>query len=203
MDAPLERSISQLVLPTGKTVAFALGDITDEAVDAIVNAANSALSPGSGVAGAIAERGGPSIEQESRRIVAERGRIPEGQVAITNGGELPAKFVIHAVGPMWRSGNHGEAEKLASCFREAIALADSRQLKSIAFPAISTGVFGYPVAEAAEIAVSETVAALETATHVNDVHFVLYDPATFAEFVKRARKLAAERNLKFDTYTVP
>lgn len=203
MGAPLQRSISQITLSDRKTIAFSVGDITDEETDAIVNAANSALIPGAGVAGAIHRRGGETIYEECCEIVRRHGELPEGKAVITAGGNLPARHVIHTVGPVWRDGRQGEAEKLASCFRDSIALADRHGLRSIAFPAISTGVFRYPVDAAAAIAISEAATALRKAKSVNGVHFVLYDPATFAAFVAHAKKLASEDNLRFDTYTVP
>src|SRR5438270_10280342 len=118
MSSPLQRSVSQLILPGGKNVEFSMGDITEEETDAIVNAANSALAPGSGVSGAIHSRGGPAIYAECRQIIAKRGEVREGEAVITTGGNLPARYVIHAVGPVWRGGRHGEPEKLRSCFRQ-------------------------------------------------------------------------------------
>jgi O-acetyl-ADP-ribose deacetylase (regulator of RNase III) len=110
--------------------------------------------------------------------------------------------VIHTVGPVWRGGQHGEAETLAACYRSSIELADERGLKSLAFPAISTGVFGYPVEPAAKIALEATVSALEAARTVTDVNFVLFDPQTFAVFVNQGKTVAADRKLRFNTYTV-
>ena len=201
MNSPLQRSVSQLIFPGDKMVEFSLGDITDEQTDAIVNAANSALAPGSGVSGAIHGRGGSLIYQECRKIVARDGEVAEGDAVITTGGKLPAKYVIHTVGPVWRGGGHGEPEKLRSCYRESVELADRRGLTSIAFPAISTGVFGYPLEAAADTAVTSAVAALQETKNLTDIHFVLFDPAAFAAFVNQAKVVAAERKLRFDTYT--
>jgi O-acetyl-ADP-ribose deacetylase (regulator of RNase III) len=201
MPSPLQPSVSQLILPGGKNIEFSLGDITDEQTDAIVNAANSALVPGSGVSGAIHRGGGPAIYQECRKILRERGELRDGEAVMTTGGKLPARYVIHAVGPVWRGGSDQEPERLRSCYRESMELADRRGLKSIAFPAISTGVFGYPIEPAAEIAVSEVVNVLQGTKQLNDVHFVLFDPATFAGFVAKAKAFGAELKLKFETYT--
>lgn len=203
MNAPIERAVSQLLVAPRKTIAFVLGDIIDEQTDAIVNAANSALVPGAGVCGAIHKRGGPAIYAECREIIRRHRNVEEGHAVITNGGDLPARFVVHTVGPVWRGGTHGEPEKLASSYRESITLADQRGLRSVAFPAISTGVFGYPVEAAAKIAMEAAAGALERTANVNDVHFVLFDPATYATFVTAAERLASERKLKFDRYVIP
>ena len=114
-------------------------DITEETTDALVNAANSSLRGGGGVDGAIHRAGGPAILAECRNIVSKIGRLPAGQAVITTGGRLAAKHVIHTVGPVYQDGDHGEAEKLANCHRESVRLADEHALKSLAFPAISTG----------------------------------------------------------------
>ena len=128
------------------------GDITRQATDAIVNAANSGLMGGGGVDGAIHRAGGPAIMEECRKIRGKIGRLPAGQAVITTGGRLKARHVIHTVGPVWHGGTSGEAETLASAHRESLKLAAEKGLKSVSFPAISTGAYGYPMEAAARIA---------------------------------------------------
>jgi O-acetyl-ADP-ribose deacetylase (regulator of RNase III) len=164
-------------------------DITRESVDAIVNAANSSLTGGGGVDGAIHAAGGPEILEHCKQIVARRGRLPEGQAVATPGGRLPARYVIHTVGPVWQGGRRGEPESLASCHREAIQVADELQLASIAFPAISTGIFGYPVELAAPLALGSALNALRKAASVREVRFVLFDARTRDHFARAAEKL--------------
>ncbi len=142
--------------PTGRTVTVREGDITRVPAGAIANAANSALAGGGGVDGAIHRAGGPEIMRELRRI----GRCPTGDAVVTGAGKLPAQFVFHAVGPVYRDGRQGEPGLLASCYRKCLALAEERRVESISFPAISTGVYGYPLREATEIAVREVLAHL-------------------------------------------
>jgi len=164
------------------------GDITAETTDAIVNAANSSLLGGGGVDGAIHRAGGPAILVECREIVSKIGRLPAGKAVITTGGQLRAKHVIHTVGPIYHGGEHGEAETLASCHRESIRLADEHQLTSIAFPAISTGAYGYPVQLAAPIAISTAADALARAKHVTKCRFVLFDVTTVRAFERAAEQ---------------
>jgi len=131
--------------PDGRSLRIIEGDITDQEVDAIVNAANEMLAHGGGVAGAIARQGGPQITSESRRWIKEHGRVPTGSAALTGGGNLKARYVIHAVGPVWDGGSRGEERLLASAVRSALTLANEHAVESIALPAISTGIFGYPI----------------------------------------------------------
>ena len=166
------------------------GDITREETDVIVNAANSSLLGGGGVDGAIHRTGGPAILEECRKIVDRIGRLPAGQAVATSGGKLAARHVIHTVGPFWSGGNRNEAETLASCHRESIRIADELRLLSIAFPAISTGAYRYPVEAAAEVAVSSAADALRKAVHVREVRFVLFDAQTAKHYAECARKLA-------------
>jgi O-acetyl-ADP-ribose deacetylase (regulator of RNase III) len=162
------------------------GDITVLGTDAIVNAANSELLPGGGVCGAIHRAGGPAIAEECRKLRAERGPVAPGQAVATTGGQLQAKYVIHAVGPVWAGGDHGESELLCSCYREAMRIADELKLHSIAFPAISTGIFGYPVEQAAWVAIPTAIENLCSAKHLGVIQFVLFDRPTFDTFVKVA-----------------
>jgi O-acetyl-ADP-ribose deacetylase (regulator of RNase III) len=187
----LDTSVSQftirLVSENGRTVEFSgPADITHETTDAIVNAANSSLLGGGGVDGAIHRAGGPAILAECREIVSKIGSLPAGKAVITTGGRLAAKHVIHTVGPVYYGGEQGEAETLASCHRESIRLADKYGLQSLSFPAISTGAFGYPVAQAASIAISSTLDALASARHVNRVRFVLFDAGTLKAYARAA-----------------
>jgi O-acetyl-ADP-ribose deacetylase len=166
-------------------------DITRETTGAIVNAANSSLLGGGGVDGAIHRAGGPAILAECRQIVGQIGSLAAGKAVITTGGRLPVKYVIHTVGPIYRGGNGGEAERLASCHRECIRLADEHAISSLSFPAISTGAFGYPLAEAAPIAISSTVEALTSTEHVVRVRFVLFDIATLAAYTRAAQAFSS------------
>lgn len=153
------------------------GDITQQTTDAIVNAANSSLMGGGGVDGAIHRAGGPVILEECKRIVARQGRLPTGKAVITSGGNLKAKFVIHTVGPVWYGGNQGEPELLASAYRESLKVAVDNHLSSIAFPSISTGAYGYPVAAAAEVAIQTVVSFLkEQPGSIKEVVFALFSP---------------------------
>jgi O-acetyl-ADP-ribose deacetylase (regulator of RNase III) len=179
-----------LLITSAKTISFhGPADITKETSDAIVNAANSSLLGGGGVDGAIHRAGGPFILAECKAIVAKIGRLAPGKTVITNSGRLPSKFVIHTVGPIYRNGKSGEPETLASSHREAIRLADDHALQSLSFPAISTGAYGYPIAEAAQIAVSTAIEALATTTHLKHIRFVLFDAATLRAYESAAQKL--------------
>src|SRR5512136_2244172 len=137
------------------------GDITRQTTDAIVNAANSGLMGGGGVDGAIHRAGGPAILEECKQIVARQGRLPTGKAVITTGGKLPAKYVIHTVGPVWQGGAGDEAQLLASAYLESLRLAEIHKLESISFPSISTGAYGYPVEEAAKVALEVVVSFLK------------------------------------------
>ena len=159
-------------------IELVLGDITQQEVDAIVNAANPSLLGGGGVDGAIHSAGGPLILEECRTL----GGCEPGNAKATSGGNLPARHVIHAVGPIWHGGNDGEAELLASVHRRAIELADELGCKSVAFPAISTGAYGYPVGLAAPVAMRATREALAEHPSVELARFVFRDDATRATY---------------------
>lgn len=187
---------SRLELPGGKRIEIVgPADITVEATDAIVNAANSSLLGGGGVDGAIHRAGGPAILSECREIVAKIGRLAAGKAVITTGGRLRASHVIHTVGPVYHDGEGGEAELLASCHRESIRLADQHRLDSISFPAISTGAFGYPVAKAAPVALSSSLDELQICTHVKLVRFVLFDTTTAKAYATVLKQLSAEHGI--------
>ena len=176
------------------------GDITRESCDAIVNAANSSLMGGGGVDGAIHRAGGPAILEACRIIIERDGRLPAGRAVATPGGRLAAEYVIHTVGPVWSGGDRNEAETLASCHREAIRVADELRLGSLAFPAISTGVYGYPVKLAARVAIASAAAALAQAAHIREVKFVLFDAAALRHFHNAAMAYAKSKSLRTDSY---
>jgi O-acetyl-ADP-ribose deacetylase len=191
LDTRLQDFTIRIVLSGGKTIEFhGPADITEETTDAIVNAANSSLLGGGGVDGAIHRAAGPAILAECREIVGKIGSLPAGDAVITTGGKLAAKYVIHTVGPIYRGGDHREAEALASCHRQSIRLADEHGLNSLSFPAISTGAFGYPVSEAAPIAVSTSIEALSSAQHVTRVRFILFDASTLRAYARSAEKVS-------------
>ncbi len=184
---------ARLTFVTGKTLEIAgPADIAKETAEGIVNAANSSLLDGGGVDGAIHRAGGPAILAECKRIVAKIGSLPAGKAVITTGGRLPAKYVIHTVGPVYKGGQLHEAETLASCYRESIRIAEDQGIESLSFPSISTGAFGYPVYEAAEIALRVIADALPSCTPVGHVRFVLFDLATREAYVRAAEKIARE-----------
>ena len=168
------------------------GDITQQATDAIVNAANPSLMGGGGVDGAIHQAGGPAILEECKQIVAKQGRLPTGKAVITTGGNLKARYVIHTVGPVWRGGNSGEAELLARAYRESLKLAATNQLASVSFPSISTGAYGYPVAPAARIALSTVATFLKETSSVKEVTFVLFDSRTFDAYSAALSEIAKQ-----------
>ena len=156
------------------------GDITKQKVDAIVNAANSSLMGGGGVDGAIHRAGGPAILEDCRKIIAKQGSCKTGEAVITTGGSLPAKFVIHAVGPVWNNGKSNEAEKLANCYRNSLQLALENKIESIAFPNISTGIYGYPKKEAATIAIKTVSDLLQQNPSLPKVYFVCFDEEIYS-----------------------
>ncbi len=185
----------EFTTPEGRVIELREADITRVAADAIVNAANSALAGGGGVDGAIHRAGGPEIMAELDVIRKQIGRCDTGKAVVTGAGRLPAQYVFHTVGPVYRDGKHAEPDLLASCYRTCLRLANERKVATIAFPAISTGVYGYPLADAAEIAVHEAVAHLRRSdTSVQRLIFVLFDRRAsdvYAVALKRALNLRA------------
>ena len=168
------------------------GDITEQATDAIVNAAKSSLMGGGGVDGAIHRAGGPAILAECKQIVSRQGRLPTGKAVITTAGNLKARYIIHTVGPVWHGGSKGEAELLESAYRESLKLAAENHLASVSFPSISTGAYGYPVDIASRVALRAVIAFLGETTSVKEVFFVLFDSQTFAAYSLALKELMGE-----------
>jgi O-acetyl-ADP-ribose deacetylase len=184
---------ARLTFPNGKSLELVgPADITKETTEAIVNAANSSLLGGGGVDGAIHRSGGPSILADCRRIVAKIGTLPAGKAVITTGGRLAAKYVVHTVGPIYHGGKQREGEILASCYRESIRIADDQGIHSLAFPSISTGAYGYPIQEAAAVALKTLIDSLPVTTHLQLVRFVLFDISDCKTYVRAAEKLSRE-----------
>jgi O-acetyl-ADP-ribose deacetylase (regulator of RNase III) len=167
------------------------GDITDVEADAIVNAANSKLMGGGGVDGTIHRRGGPRILEECKKIRATEWPegLPTGKAVITSGGNLKAKNVIHTVGPVWRGGNHGEAALLAQAYQNSLKLAAFKGLKTIAFPSISAGAYGYPVEDASRVAVKTVKEFLAKEDKLDKVIFVLFSDHAFEIYLKTVKAL--------------
>lgn len=174
-----------------QTIELVEGNIADQEVDAIVNAANSRLAGGGGVDGAIHRRGGPSIMRETDRLYPDG--CPAGSAVVSGAGQLAAKHVFHAVGPIWSGGTHGEAELLAAVHRRCLELAIEHDCRSIAFPAISTGVYGYPVEQASVVALRTVREFLETRQRPEVVRFVLFDRWAYQAFAQALRELAPPR----------
>jgi len=187
----------RVIVPPGKTILLLRGDITRAKTDAIVNAANSSLMGGGGVDGAIHRAGGPAILEECKKIRSAQGSLPTGRAVVTTGGKLNARHVIHTVGPVWNGGGQNEAELLRSCYRESLTLAEKLALRTVAFPSISTGAFGYPVEKAAVVALSAVIEVLAQLSSVSEAHFVLFDEDSFAAYSEAAGDLLASN--KFPT----
>ncbi len=167
------------------------GDITLQDTDAIVNAANSGLMGGGGVDGAIHRAGGPVVLEECKQIVARHGRLPAGQAVITTGGSLKAKYVIHTVGPVWHGGGHDEPAILASAYQESLQLAARHGLRSISFSSISTGAYGYPMEEAAEVALGAVRNFLEAASgSIREVVFVLFGRRAYEAYAAVLKEMS-------------
>ena len=176
-------------MPLEGRIKIITGDITKQAVDAVVNAANSSLLGGAGVDGAIHRAGGPSILEECREIRRTRypRGLPTGEAVITTGGDLPARHVIHTVGPVWGRGGGREAELLAACYRNSLGLAAGHGLASIAFPAISTGAYGYPAEEAARVSSAAVAEFLASDEAVREVRFVFFNERAAEVFERHKR----------------
>lgn len=174
--------IAQLNLASGQMLALYQGDLTEEQVDAIVNAANSWLSHGGGLAGAVVRKGGKEIQAESDEWVRRHGKARHDKAALTGAGRLPCKFIIHAVGPMWGSGD--EANKLRAAYTAALEVAHAQNFTSIAFPSLSTGIFGFPVQRAAPIALQTVLdfCAAHPARALREIRFTLIDKPTIEVF---------------------
>ncbi len=175
-------------LPIGTSrIELLQGDITDQDTEAVVNAANSGLRGGGGVDGAIHRAGGPAILAACRQL----GGCPTGDAKLTTGGNLKATYVIHAVGPVYRDGHHGEAELLASAYRRSVEVADEHHVTSLAFPSISTGAYGYPIADAARIALRTIAATLPLHPNIRLARFVLFSAADLATYERAVAELPA------------
>jgi len=177
MQVKIGRSILELVE----------GDITKQQVDAVVNAANERLRGGGGVDGAIHRAGGPEIMAECRRIDG----CPTGTAVITTGGRLPARYVIHTVGPVWHGGTHREPDLLASAYRSSLQVAEENNVKTVAFPSISTGIYGYPIGQAARVALRATAEYLKGNTAIKLARFVLFGQSAFDVYAQALEELAA------------
>ncbi len=176
----------------GTRLVLLQGDITEQAVDVIVNAANPSLLGGGGVDGAIHRRGGPAILEECRAIVARIGRCEPGEAVRTTAGRLQAKHVVHTVGPIYRDGRDGEADVLTRAWTRSLELAQEVGARSVAFPAISTGVYGYPVAEAARVSLLAAASFLRTHEHtLDEIRIVLFSAAGLAEWETAAADVLA------------
>lgn len=166
------------------------GDITRQDVDAVVNAANSSLMGGGGVDGAIHRAGGATIKEQCRAIVDRQGTLPAGRAVSTTAGAMPARWVIHTVGPVWRGGGDGESETLASAYRSSLAVARELGARTVAFPSISTGAYGYPVEPAAAVALGAVCEVLEAYPgSVDEVRFVLFDQGTLQAYERSAAEV--------------
>lgn len=177
-------------------VELVQGDITQQDTDAVVNAANPSLMGGGGVDGAIHRAGGPAILEECKKIVQTLPgrRLPPGQAVITTGGRLPARYVIHTVGPVWRGGHEAEDEVLARAYRSSLALAREKGLRSVAFPSISTGAYGFPVERAARVALRTVLAYLQDNPGAFDVvRMVLWSPQDFRTYRQALEELVGSQ----------
>src|SRR6476661_1160033 len=174
------------------TLELAMGDITEETTDAIVNAANSSLLGGGGVDGAIHRAAGPALLTECKKIRDQRGPLPPGQAVTTPGANLKAKYVIHTVGPVWQGGKVNEPQILESCYCHSMEQANRKLCGSVSFPSVSTGAFGYPVGAAAQIALRTIADLLHEPKSVKLVRFVLFDERTYKAYAAAAEELSRD-----------
>ncbi len=173
---PLHKQVS------ASTLTLLRGDITEQDTDAIVNAANAGLLGGGGVDGAIHRAGGPRILEECRKIREREGECPTGKAVITGGGNLKARFVIHTVGPVWHGGEQGEDALLSDAYRNSLMLAASHGIRTIAFPSISTGAYGFPIGRASGIALETVTAFLRNDSPLQEVRFVVYSHEDYEQY---------------------
>lgn len=186
----MENTLMMEVSVGDKKLQIIRGDITKEKVDAIVNAANSYLAHGGGVAAAIVRAGGTEIQEESNRLVRDKGPVPTGKAVITGAGRLPAKHVIHAVGPIWRGGNEDEDKLLSEAVISSLELADDKGLSSIALPAISLGIFGFPKERGARIILGTILEKMRGLKNLKLVRVVLYSDDMAKLFVETLKGLS-------------
>ena len=186
----MENTLMMEVSVGDKKLQIIRGDITKEKVDAIVNAANSYLAHGGGVAAAIVRAGGTEIQEESNRLVRDKGPVPTGKAVITGAGRLPAKHVIHAVGPIWRGGNEDEDKLLSEAVISSLELADDKGLSSIALPAISLGIFGFPKERGARIILGTILEKMRGLKNLKLVRVVLYSDDMAKLFVETLKELS-------------
>jgi len=188
----VEKKMGENEFRVGKArVRLVQGEITNMATDAVVNAANSSLMGGGGVDGAIHRKGGPQILEECKHIRATEWPegLPTGKAVITTGGNLKAKYVIHTVGPIWRGGNRGEPELLRQAYQNSLRLAVDKGLKTVAFPSISTGAYGYPVEDASVVALKAVREFLEKEDSLDEVVFVLFSEHAFEVYMEKAKEV--------------
>lgn len=177
-------------IQVGRTIISLIeGDITKQSTDAIVNAANGSLMGGGGVDGAIHRAGGPAILADCEKIVTKQGRLPTGEAVITTAGNLPSKYVIHTVGPIWRGGTKDETRLLRSCYLNSLILASENGVRTVSFPSVSTGAYGYPVKQAAEVGIGAVRDYLNESQSIGEVVFVLFDGNTFGAYANALQKI--------------
>jgi O-acetyl-ADP-ribose deacetylase (regulator of RNase III) len=182
----------RLLLAEGPSILMLVGDITEQQTDAIVNAANSTLLGGMGVDGAIHAAGGPAILAECMKFVEMHGQLPPGDAVATTAGKMKAGYVIHTVGPIYHEDETGAPKVLARAYTTSLAVAERMHLHTLAFPAISTGAYGYPVSDAAVVAINATVKALRNGLHVHEVRFVFLHESIYNVYAHAAEELARQ-----------